>query len=117
MRNPKAKDNLTAPKFEPGSSGNPGGKTSAQRKAEVENAAKATMVRGRLLDAVIKATEGGASVEYIEAGMLKLLKDSEDRGLGTPVQSVNVESPNGTMTPKPNTVEFVSPKATSESPD
>lgn len=79
--------------------GNIPGKTSAQRKAEIENAEKATLIRGRLLDAVVAATENGASAEYIEAAMLKLLKDSEDRGLGTAVQSVNVESPEGTMTP------------------
>jgi len=28
------------------------------------------------------------------------LKDAEDRAHGTPQQSVNLESPNGTMTPK-----------------
>lgn len=80
--------------------GNPVGKTSKQRKAEIKNAEKATIVRGRLLDALILATESGASLEHIEAGVLKLIKDAEDRGLGTPVQSVNVESPNGTMTPR-----------------
>ena len=90
--------------FKAGQSGNPGGKTSKQRKAEIANAEKATLIRGRLLSAVIEATENGASLEHIEAAMLKLIKDSEDRGLGTAVQSVNVESPNGTMTPVFTTV-------------
>lgn len=87
-------------RFGAGNKANPIGKTSKQRKAEIANAEKATLVRGRLLDAVIEATAGGASLEFIEAGILKLIKDAEDRGLGTAVQSMNVESPNGTMTPK-----------------
>ncbi len=85
--------------FGKGEKANPQGKTSKQRKAEIANAEKATLIRGRLLDAVVKATEAGASLEHIEAAMLKLLKDAEDRGLGTAVQSVNLESPEGTMTP------------------
>jgi hypothetical protein len=79
--------------------GNPTGKTAKQRDAEIANAEKATLIRGRLLDAVMVATEAGASLDHIEASILKLVKDAEDRGLGTAVQSVNVESPNGTMTP------------------
>lgn len=108
--------------FEAGESGNPGGKTSAQRTAEISNAESATRLRGRMLaglerelkkadDAHAEAVANGDSDEVeaadaalgmINANILKLLKDSEDRGLGTPVQSVNVESPNGTMTPRPS---------------
>jgi hypothetical protein len=99
--------------------GNPNGKTSKQKIMEMANAEKATLVRGRLLDAVIEATEAGdtASLQFIEAGVLKLLKDAEDRGLGTAVQSINVESPDGTMTPKPTKIEFVSPRVKNESDD
>ncbi len=79
--------------------GNPQGATSAQRKAEIANAEKATLICGRLLDAIVEATAGGASMDLIEAGILKLLKDAEDRGLGTAVQSVNLESPAGSMSP------------------
>lgn len=114
MNNPNAAANLTAPKFEPGKSGNPGGKTAAQRRAEVENAEKATLLRGKLLDALVDATEGGAKMDHIDAAILKLLKDSEDRGLGTPVQSVNIESPDGSMTPRPTMVEFVAPDVSNE---
>jgi hypothetical protein len=98
--------------FGAGESGNPIGKTTKQRDAEIANAEKATLVRGRLLDAVIEATEAGdtASLQFIEAGVLKLLKDAEDRGLGTAVQSLNVESPNGTMTPQLITRRVVDPK-------
>ena len=98
-------------RFGAGEKANPQGKTSEQRKAEIANAEKATLIRGRLLDAVIEATENGASLDYIEAGMLKLIKDAEDRGLGTAVQSLNVESPNGTMTPQLIARKIVDPKA------
>lgn len=94
-------------RFGAGNKANPAGKTSKQRKAEIANAEKATLIRSRLLDAVIEATKDKASVEFIEAGILKLLKDAEDRGLGTAVQSVNLESPNGTMTP--SRIELVAP--------
>ena len=90
--------------------GNPIGKTSDQRTAEIANAEKATLIRGRLLDAVIKSTEDGATVDQIEAGILKLIKDAEDRGLGTAVQSLNLESPLGTMTPQLITRRVVDPK-------
>jgi len=97
--------------FGAGNKANPQGKTSAQRKAELANAEKATKLRGRLLDAVLKATDGAdISTEFVEAAILKLIKDSEDRGLGTSVQSVNVESPNGTMTPVFNTIYEGKPK-------
>ena len=55
------------------------------------------------------------SLEYIEAGVLKLLKDAEDRGLGTSVQSLNLESPDGSMSPKPALdVSRLSPEALAE---
>ena len=73
-------------RFKPGQSGNPGGKTPEQRRLEIENAEKASKIRGRLLDAVLEATDGGAIPEQVEAALLKLLKDSEDRGLGAPEQ-------------------------------
>lgn len=86
--------------FGAGESGNPQGKTAAQRKAEIANAEKATLIRGRLLDAVISATDAGASLYHIESSILKLVKDAEDRGLGTALQSVNLESADGSMSPK-----------------
>jgi len=90
--------------------GNAPGVTSEQRKAEIANAEKATLIRGRLLDAVMVATEAGASLDHIEASILKLVKDAEDRGLGTAVQSINMESPNGTMTPQAITRTVIDPK-------
>ena len=92
--------------FKPGQSGNPGGKTSEQRRLEVENAERATRLHNRMLaglEAELNAAEEDGdkmAVQMITANILKLIKDAQDRGLGTAVQSVNVESPNGTMTPR-----------------
>jgi len=87
--------------FGAGISGNPSGKTSIQRKSEYANAEKATLLRGRMLDAVIKATDNNdkAVLDYIKAGILKLLKDVEDRGLGTAIQSINHTSDDRSMSP------------------
>jgi hypothetical protein len=96
-------DNLKP--FAPGQSGNPGGKTSAQRKMEIENAERATRIRGRFLEALeglmLEHPEKETLIEERLTGeVLRLIKESEDRGLGTPKQSLDIESPNGTMTPK-----------------
>jgi hypothetical protein len=86
-------ENLKKP-FQPGQSGNPGGKTSAQRKLEVENAEKATRIHGALLDQFIALIEGGSSLD-LEANLLKLVKDAQDRGLGTPVNKAEIGGPDG----------------------
>ncbi len=85
-------------RFKPGDSGNPVGKTSAQRQAELANAERATRIRGRMLEALEneldkldREADGEvktAAIAAIKADILKLLKDTEDRGLGTPKQSI-----------------------------
>jgi len=99
--------------IKPGQVLNPGGKTSAQKRMEMANAEKATIIRGRLLAAIMAATDpkkGKAkSLEYIEAGVLKLLKDAEDRGLGTAVQSLNHVSEDGSMSPSRIVIEAAKP--------
>lgn len=80
--------------FKPGQSGNPGGKTSDQKRLELENAERAMRIRDRLLrsvEAKLAESDMDSSLEFVEAAMLKLLKDSEDRGLGAPVQSVDMK--------------------------
>ena len=104
------------------SSGNPAGKTSAQKKAELANAEMATKIQTRMLEALHGVmledpTKENIVDAYIKADFLRLLKDAQDRGLGTPKQSIDIESPEGTMTPKPNVIEFVAPKAIDESDD
>lgn len=92
-----------AKKGEP--SRNPGGKTSEQRKMEVRNAELATAIRLKLLEALHGAVSQDASnataLEKIQSDVLKLLKDSEDRGLGTPKTSIDLTSEDGSMSPKP----------------
>ena len=73
--------------FEPGQSGNPGGKSTAQRKAEVEAAEDVS--------------------DMIEPATLRLLKDSEDRAFGLPSQPLEHSNPDGSLTldPKKLTLE------------
>jgi len=118
MANPNPDTSGLAPAFAPGQSGNPGGKTSAQRKLEVENAEKATRIRAHLLDREIAAIEdpisgdlahkvrellkdtlGDKTIDRVLSALemdltaerLKLIKDSEDRGLGAPKQTTEFE--------------------------
>ena len=73
--------------------GNPNGKTSEQKRLEMLNAEAAMRIRARMLEAVERKLMGddmspeeadAAAIEFVEAAMLKLIKDSEDRGLGAP---------------------------------
>ena len=86
--------------FQPGNNANPSGKSSAQRLMEIANAEKATKLRGMMLDALLAKVEAAvvgkpeegvegypqAAADQIGADVLRLLKDSEDRGLGAPKQ-------------------------------
>ncbi len=81
---------LAEHQFKPGQSGNPGGKTSAQRRLEVENAEKATRIHAALLDQVMALIESGANVE-LDGNVLKLAKDAQDRGLGAPKQTLEAD--------------------------
>lgn len=92
--------------FKPGKSPNPGGITSEQRRMILENAEKATRIRAALLDKFMDAMAGGLSPD-LEANILKLLKDTEDRGLGAPKQTVDGES---TVTHVFNTIYEDKPK-------
>ena len=75
-------------RFNVGERANPNGKTSEQRKLEIENAERATRIAGKLLAALDEATVDGAPLDLIDPAVLKLIKDSQDRGLGTPKQSI-----------------------------
>lgn len=72
--------------------GNPNGKTAVQKRLEMQNAEAAMRIRSRLLKAVeekLDTSEGEAVLAMVEAAMLKLLTDSETRGLGAPTQKVD----------------------------
>lgn len=78
------------------------GKTSEQKRMEMQNAEAAMRIRARALSAV-EAKLNECSTEeaiemLVEAAMLKLLKDSEDRGLGSPTQSIT--NPDGSLAPR-----------------
>lgn len=91
-----------ATRFGAGERANPQGRTSEQRKMEIANAEKATKLRAMFLDAVANSLEHVSEkerAERIDAAMLKLLTDSETRGLGAPTQHVDNTSSDGSMTP------------------
>jgi len=81
-----------------GERGNPNGKTSETKRLEMLNAEAAMRIRARMLQAVerkltAKDDESDDAIDdvafaMVEAAMLKLLTDSETRGLGAPVQKV-----------------------------
>lgn len=77
--------------------GNPNGKTAEQKRLEMLNAESAMRIRARMLEAVerklladdvTQEQADTAALDMVEAAMLKLIKDSEDRGLGAPVQAL-----------------------------
>lgn len=91
-------------KWKPGESANPGGKTSEHRKAEIRAAELAAKVQLDLVEALhntLKAAQDDApKLAAIKADVLKLLKDSQDRGYGTPKSSVDLSSEDGSMSPQ-----------------
>lgn len=94
------------------------GKTSEQKRLELANAQLAMEIRNRALRAVQAKLAESSTDEAIdllvEAAMLKLLKDSEDRGLGAPVQALT--NPDGSLRPAPTKIIFqgVEPKPDDE---
>lgn len=88
--------------IKPGEVRNPGGKSSEQATLERRNAEAAMRIRARALHAVeakLNECSTDEAIEMlVEAAMLKLLKDSEDRGLGAPVQ--DLRSGDGSLTPQ-----------------
>jgi hypothetical protein len=92
-----------ATRFKPGQSGNPRGKTSEQRQIEISNAWLATQIQARMLHAVAATLENdtSAALSRIEPATLKLIKDAQDRGLGTPKASVDLMNSDGSLKPEP----------------
>ena len=92
--NPKGNPNPSPDTRFGGARGNPNGKTSEQKRLEIENAERAVRIRSRGLMAIEAMLEGMDDQQVagliLDAQALKLLKDSEDRGLGAPKQSVDV---------------------------
>lgn len=94
--NPSPATRFGAPK------GNPNGKTAEQKRLEMQNAELAMKLRNRLLTALEGVFNENPEKEtiignHLKNEVLKLLKDSEDRGLGAPVQQIT--SPDGSLGP------------------
>jgi hypothetical protein len=107
--------------FPPGQSGNPGGKTSEQKRREMRNAEMATRLQEFLLEREIAAIDEPADLEAsalvretlkdvlspsqlqtvlstltvaLTGERLKLIKDAQDRGLGAPTQTLAGDAAN-----------------------
>jgi len=88
--------------------GQPGGpapgKSSEHRKAEIRAAEKAALVQADLVDALYNTVRAAGDDEErlaaIKSDVLKLLKDSQDRGFGAPQVHVDNTSSDGSMSPK-----------------
>jgi hypothetical protein len=114
-----------APAWQQGQSGNPGGKTSEQRQREIRNAEMATRLHEHMLERevalidepvdlrnpeIVAALKGIVTDKQLEAIVshmemtltnerLKLIKDAQDRGLGSPKEYV--EMTNNAVIPTP----------------
>lgn len=76
-------------RFQPGQSGNPNGKTPAQKANEMAAAEIAAEIRHKALIRMQEKIGMGEDVlELIDANALKLFKDSEDRAHGTPTATI-----------------------------
>lgn len=117
MANPNPDTSGLKPAWAPGVSPNPGGKTSEQKRREMRNAEMATRLRERMLEAELRKIEASAdAVPELTSEMLKLLKDSEDRGLGAPTNKTAFTDPDGNGVGGRFTVEFIGPSGSGEGP-
>lgn len=84
------------------SSGNPMGKTSAQREAEVKAAEISAKVRLAALIRMQEKIDSGEmdALEAVTSDNLRLFKDSEDRAHGTPKAAIDHTSSDKSMTPQ-----------------
>lgn len=109
---PKGNPNPSpATRFKKGRSGNPCGMSSRHRELIAENAIIATEIRNKMLAAIAarlkEDTDGGLTLTSIGADTLRLLKDAEDRGFGTPKASVDISNPDGSLQREPTRKEVI----------
>jgi hypothetical protein len=81
--------------FQRGESGNPKGKTTEQRKAEVKAGELAAQIQAKMLQELVSKD----AAEMIEAlsgsDLLRLIKDAMDREYGTATQKVEASGKDG----------------------
>lgn len=86
-------------RFGAGIRANPSGKSSKQKEAEIRNAELATILRTRALEAAQAALErveaSGNILEHVD--LLRLIKDSEERGLGSPKANLDLTNSDGSL--------------------
>lgn len=111
MANPNPPPPPVEHQFKKGQSGNPGGRTSEQRKMEVANAEAATRIRAALLAKMAAHIDPitGTFTDEMNSELLKLIKDSEDRGLGTPTNKQAFTDSEGNDIPASLTLQVVRP--------
>ena len=84
-----------ATQFKVGNSGNPAGKTKAQRQAEVDAAEIASFVSLELVKAVQDTLLGADTEtkrEQIKGDVLTLLRNVQDRAYGSPKQTIEQDT-------------------------
>lgn len=59
----------------------------------------ATKIQAQMLDAISSLLDGNpaAALSRVEPATLKLIKDAQDRGLGAPKASVDIQNPDGSL--------------------
>ena len=98
-------------RFKKGVSGNPSGRSKIEMKAMHKAAQISALMREAALSSLQdKVNKGEDPLDFIDANILKLFKDSEDRMHGTPIATVDNKSSDGSMTPTKITREIVQPK-------
>ena len=115
MANPNPNTSGLKP-FQPGQSGNPGGKSAETVRLEREAADIAVRLRHRILSDLAKAAEAPDAnvLDMLTSDVLRLAKDSEDRAHGTPKAQVDHTSSDGSMSPKPLDLSKMSDAALAE---
>jgi hypothetical protein len=109
------KDPSHETRFKPGVSGNPSGRSSEELIAMNEAARISANLRLSALSCLQGKVDAGADIlEYIDANILNLFKQSEDRAHGTAQQHVDNTSKDGSMSPERIIREIVTPKPTGE---
>tara|TARA_R110000823_G_scaffold126509_1_gene253676 strand:- start:1186 stop:1521 length:336 start_codon:yes stop_codon:yes gene_type:complete len=105
------KDPSHETRFKPGVSGNPSGRSSEELIAMNEAAKISANLRLAALSCLQGKVDAGEDLlEYLDANILNLFKQSEDRAHGTPKQYVDSTSSDGSMTPTKIIRELVTPK-------
>lgn len=114
MANPNPPPPPEETRWQPGQSGNPGGKTSEHRKAEVRAAELAAKIQLDLVEALSSAVDGcdgdKEKLVYLNKEVNALLKNAQDRGYGAPKSSMDISSTDGSLSP-PSVVQIVPVRA------